>query len=160
MTITQARVLEVLNYDPVTGLFAYKSGRGNGGTHTKDGYLQLKVDGAIYFAHRLAWLYVHGQWPADQIDHRNGVRGYNRIANLREASPSENAQNKGVRVGTASRFPGVVWHERDKRWQAQIRKDGRLYYLGGFADEASAARAYVEAKAKLHEFQPIPRNMG
>lgn len=160
MNITAERARELVTYDPVTGSFAYKSGKGTGGTVTKDGYLQIKLDGTVYRAHRIAWLLTFGDLPPSQIDHRNGDRLDNRIVNLRCATAAENAQNVAARRGTASRHPGVTWHARDRRWQAQIRVKGRLHFLGHFVSEDEAAEAYLHAKRRLHQFQPTLRSMG
>lgn len=154
------RIREVLDYDPATGICAYRSGKGRGGARTKDGYIQVFIDRRPYMAHRVAWLLSTGSWPSEQIDHRNGIRNDNRLCNLREATNAENCQNKAGRRGTASRFIGVVWHKRDNRWLAQIRVDGKVRHLGSYLSEEAAAEAYAKAKSELHTFQPSLRNMG
>ena len=90
MTLTQKRLKELFYYDPVTGVFTrlhstsnVKAGRATGNLNT-GGHLGFLVDKKMYQAHRLAWLYVHGDWPNSQIDHINGVRTDNRIENLRD----------------------------------------------------------------------------
>src|ERR1700731_2752322 len=97
------RVNEVLSYDPETGIFRWKVklsdrspiGKRSGG-HTSSGHWRIRVDGHYYLAHRLAWLLTHGVWPRDEIDHINRVRDDNRLANLREASHSQNHANCGL----------------------------------------------------------------
>jgi hypothetical protein len=90
------RVHELLSYEPRFGYFFWKINRGSSkagdvaGSVCPDGYRLIKVDGKSYKAHRLAWLMTHGEWPAEQIDHINGVRTDNRIVNLREASKKQN----------------------------------------------------------------------
>jgi hypothetical protein len=74
VVLTQARLRELLQYDPVTGVFRWRAGRYIGrvagcsadGNHNR--YARIRVDGRMYYAHRLSWLYVHGTWPA-VIDH-------------------------------------------------------------------------------------------
>ncbi len=96
------RLRELLHYDPETGVFTRltKTGSrwlaGQIATPTMDsnGYAQLFVAGKKRAAHRLAWLYVYGTYPLGQVDHINGIQTDNRIANLRDTTPSENCQNK------------------------------------------------------------------
>jgi hypothetical protein len=111
------------------------------------GYITIRINGWNYQAHRLAWLYVHGVWPTDQLDHINGVRDDNRIANLREATSQENNRNAGLRKDNSSGITGVGWHKRRQKFQARIAVDGRLIYLGRFdtLEEAAAARAKAES---------------
>lgn len=151
------RIAEVVAYDPQTGAITYRSGRGRGGSRTKDGYLQVRIGRRVFLAHRVAWVCAHGAWPTNQIDHRNGQRDDNRLSNLREATQAENNQNQTAHAGTASGEIGVTWHKRDRRWQAQIRIDGRLHYLGQYLNRDEAVLAYAKAKADLHPFQPSVR---
>ena len=91
----------VLDYDPKTGLFHWRIDRGGrkarigalAGSFDATGYIQIMIDGKNYKAHRLAWLYVTGNWPIGDIDHLNGERANNRWSNLREATKSINQQN-------------------------------------------------------------------
>jgi len=156
-TLSADEVRALVDYDPQTGRFRYRSGRGKGGTRTKDGYIQLKLGPKLYFAHRVAWVYVHGYWPPEGMDHKSGDRADNRLANLRLANAAENAQNLAPQRGRSSQRSGVTWHKGDQRWQAQIRSDGRYLYLGSYSTEEAAAAAYAAAKARLHEFQPVQR---
>jgi hypothetical protein len=107
--LTAERLRELLHYDPDTGVFTWLrvkgrrvrvgalSGKANGG-----GYFQIGVDGRIYYAHRLAWLYVHGEWPVASIDHVNCDRCDNRLANLRPATKAQNAANARKRTDTSA----------------------------------------------------------
>jgi hypothetical protein len=88
--LTAERLRERLRYDAETGAFTRRVGSSNaragdmaGSVHST-GYVRISIDGGKYTAHHLAWLYVHGVWPSDQIEHINGKRSDNRIANLRE----------------------------------------------------------------------------
>ena len=146
--LTAERVRDVLTYDPATGVFRWRvaaSGRVQIGMiagRTKiDGYRGIKIDGKEYQAHRLAWLYVHGFWPACHIDHINGIRNDNRLSNLRDVSRSENAQNQ-------YRVLGVCLTRR--KFQAQIKIDGKSRYLGRFETAELAHQAYIKAKRRLH----------
>lgn len=162
--LTQMRLKELLLYDPETGVFTWLS-KPNRSIRMGDvagcmasGYRQIKIDGRLYRAHRLAWLYVHGKWPADQIDHINGVRDDNRIVNLREATQSQNQQNRTANANNTSGFPGVCWSKQKRKWRSQIKLASRNKYLGIFDTPVAAHAAYLAAKAELHTFQPITRD--
>jgi len=154
--ITPERLRELLHYNPDTGVFTWRASRGHlaagriAGYGNGRGYIQIKVDDRAYVAHRLAWLYMHGRFPSAQLDHINGVRGDNRIANLREASQSENQQNiKGARRGSATRL-GVSFAKG--KWRAEIQVNGRRTNLGHYPTEDSAHAAYLSAKRVMHPF--------
>lgn len=151
--LTQARLKELLHYDPETGRFRWlvKFSRqqpgGTAGTRDAHGYLLIRVERRLYKAHRLAWLYVYGSWPAKGIDHINRVRDDNRIANLREACQSLNSMNRSVTAKSRSGVLGVIWREDRQKWTAQIRIGYRMVHLGVFKskDDATAARKKAEA---------------
>ena len=154
--LTAERLREVLSYDADTGLFVWQAQRGckrpgeSAGTQT-DGYLQISVDGRLYKAHRLAWLYVHGAWPVDAIDHINGDRSDNRIANLRDVTLAINNQNRRcATAGKSSPLLGVSWYAQTRRWRAQIQVAGKNRGLGYFDDPQAAHEAYLAAKRQLH----------
>lgn len=162
--LTAARLRELLHYEPQTGAFTWnvpprnaKAGDIAGGVR-RDGYVSIRCDGASYVAHRLAWLYVTGEWPGQDIDHRDGVRSNNAFGNLREASDSENAQNRAIRSDNSSGFPGVCRHKGKGGWQAKIGINGRRLYLGLFETPEEAHAAYLRAKEQLHTFQPVHRS--
>ena len=162
--LTAARLRELLSYDSATGIFRRlvstssnaKAGDVAGSLSNK-GYLLIYVDGSRYLAHRLAWLYVHGAWPDDQLDHWNGIRSDNWIENLRKATNDQNQQNRVASRGSTSGHLGVCWHSSNKRWMAQIMIGKKTKYLGYFSSVEEASAAYAAAKAKLHPFQPIIR---
>lgn len=121
------------------------------GTPDRYGYLLISVLGRKYLAHQLAWLYVHGAWPASEIDHINGVRDDNRIANLREATREQNMQNQHApQANNKSGFRGVSWNANSCRWVAQIKASRQRYHLGFYKKAEDASDAYKQAKRLLH----------
>ena len=147
---TAQRLRELLAYDPATGIFTWRVSRGGAkgraaGHLDRDGYLRVMIDGAQYYAHRLAWLYMTGEWPANQMDHKNGETGDNRFVNLREATRSQNQKNVRTHRDNASGFKGVVLDKPNKRWRAKIDHAGRTHFLGYFATAAEAHAAYCKA---------------
>src|SRR4029450_2313606 len=115
--LTAERLRELLDYDPETGDFTWKvnrrcvrSGSVAGNVNCVDGYCYIGVDARRYHAHRLAWLYIKGAWPNDQIDHINGNKADNRFANLRQATHSQNQANGGRYSNNASGYNGVTLH--------------------------------------------------
>jgi len=158
--LSAARLRELLCYDPETGVFVWCvsngkraiAGRPAGGI-SRNGYLRISLENARHYAHRLAWLYVHGVWPQGQIDHINGVKTDNRIANLREATASQNGQNRSTaRADSGSGMIGVRLNPMSGRWGAEIVKGGQKHSLGYFDTPDAAHAAYLAAKRELHEF--------
>lgn len=161
--VTAELVRELLSYDAGTGVFTWLVQRGRqragmlAGAFREDGYLQIGISGSIYYGHRLAWLYAHGRWPADQIDHIDGNPKNNRLANLRECNTAENSQNLGLRKNNTSGATGVYWDSARSKWKAQIRQDGHIKALGRFDSFEEAVNSFASAKANAHKFQPIQR---
>lgn len=158
--LTQARLRELLDYDPATGLFVRRAVEGlQERWHDKPagyvlrGYLVITVDGRKYRAHRLAWLYIHGKWPEQEIDHRDGNKLNNRIANLRDVSHTVNGENRrqGEANGTGGGLIGASWFKARNKWMAQITVNRKQRYLGLFDTAEEAHAAYVQAKRQLHE---------
>lgn len=153
MPLTRERLLEVLEYNQETGVFVRRISTNNNskvgdvaGSHDTQGRIQIRIDGKFYSAHRLAWFYVHGEWPPQQIDHINMVRDDNRIANLRLANNAQNKANAALRPDNRSGFKGVT--NKDGRYRARIRIEGRLHSLGYFATPEEAHEAYKRAARK------------
>lgn len=150
MPLTQDRLKQLLDYNPDTGGFRWKVTKGRAkagawaGATDAYGYCVIRVDGVLYKAHRLAWLYAHGKWPEGLLDHINRVPGDNRLRNLREVTQSENMHNAAR--STKSGVPGVRWRAERSRWVAQIRVGYRQHVIGSFAckDEAIRARQAAE----------------
>lgn len=154
-------IKDYLSYDPETGLFTRIKGvRVNRkllgkptGYKRPDGYIRIVVNGKRYFAHRLAWWYVHGVIPECNIDHKNGVKNDNRICNLRLDSNSENNQNINVlSAHNKSGYQGVSWWESKRKWRATITIKNKQMYLGYYDTPEEAHEAYLCAKRKYHPF--------
>lgn len=159
-TLTALRLRDLLLYNNETGLFTritpIQSRRvGDVAGHTRpDGYKTICIDGKNYLSHRLAWLYFYGIWPIDQIDHIDGNRGNNKIINLREASSSQNCENRAKRCDSTSGYIGVTLCKKSMKWQAKIGHKGKRTHLGLFSSPELAGNAYMEAKASIHKFNP------
>jgi len=156
--ITQARLKELLDYDPLTGVFVWKVQRGGtayvgsvAGRTSTDGYIEISVDGVRHGAHRLAWLYVYNKWPRKEMDHINLVKNDNSIGNLREATRAENTRNIGLPNRNTSGFKGAFFKKATGRWTAAIRYNGVQRHLGTFERREDAAAAYAEASRRLHK---------
>jgi len=121
-----------------------KPGMIAGGKEAK-GYLSIRIDGKRYKSHRLAWLYMTGRWPKDQIDHLNGVRDDNHWFNLREANASQNRRNSAGNSSSSSIYKGVSWHGGIGKWVARYGANGKIHNLGSFDREEDARRAYIDA---------------
>ena len=158
---TAHQLREMISYDPVTGVFKwlYNSRNTRIGQEAgyRDRYVQIGISGRVYTAHRLAWLYMTGEWPTADLDHINGDKHDNRWDNLREADRSENNQNLGMRSDNKSGFKGVWWNQANRNWSAQIQHRGKRHCLGNYPTPEEAYAAYLAAKRKLHTFQPVPR---
>ncbi len=154
--MTPERLRRVLDYNPETGLFTrrcnvgkrWKIGDKAGSPHNH-GYVQIAVDGRKFLAHRLAWLWMTGEWPTFQIDHIDTNRANNQWANLRQASQSQNLMNSSCHYDNSSGIKGVSWSEERQKWVAQIRIAGKNRQLGRFNSKQEAADCY-NAAARLH----------
>lgn len=146
-TLTQERLKEVLDYNPITGIFVRKA-RNHGvkvgsiaGVINNFGYITIGVDGKRYLAHRLAWLYMEGYLPEHDIDHLNGSGVDNRWENLRHVSRGCNLQNKAISTRNTSGFPGVSWGNHARKWRSQAMVDQKTIHLGCYIDPLDAALA-------------------
>ena len=148
-------VNELLAYDPEKGIFTWKvnrGGRAKAGTEAgavmSNGYIAIRVNNTLYYAHRLAWFMIYGEWPSKHIDHIDNNPDNNQIANLREATQSENMQNRKTYSNNKSGFKGVSFHDPSAKFRAQIRIDGKNTFIGSYPTAELAHKAYVEAANK------------
>jgi len=142
------RLRQLVCYLPKSGMFfrrdAYQGRCRVLGSCAADGYIAIRIDAGAYLAHRLAWLYVYGEWPTGEIDHINHNRSDNRISNLRDVTGSENSRNRQRET------TGVTYHKRASKWQAQICLPlAGTKYLGLFSTREMAAAAYRQAAENL-----------
>lgn len=155
------RLKHLFSYDPSTGVFkrlvpvrGVKPGATVGHVSEALGYLIIGIDRHQYFGHRLAWLYMTGKWPSDEIDHKNCIRHDNRWDNLREATSTQNKQNRIVRSRTLPRgvylYPIAVKQGLAKPYCSRIRVNGKQKFLGYFETPDAAHAAYVAAAKKYH----------
>jgi hypothetical protein len=156
--LTQEELQKHLHYNPLTGHFRrlipsprrpHDRGKIIGAKPTARGYRVVSINGISYLLHRLAWLYVHGCWPPYQIDHANGDRGDNRIANLRAASCQENQRNQRLSKRNKSGYKGVSWSSSKGMWQVSIVVNKKHKFLGAFSDPHEAGAAYWRAAQVL-----------
>jgi hypothetical protein len=157
--ITQEELKQLVHYNPETGAFyRYENagrGRGKSGglvgvnASTSDGYTEVRLSGRKYRGHRLAWLYMKGGWPSQQIDHIDGNRSNNAFKNLRLVTNAQNTQNVvRARSRSKSGLLGVT-KARDK-WAAKIMANGRLMHLGTYETKEEAHAAYLAKKKAVH----------
>jgi len=119
----------------------------------RDGYRSIGIFNRVYLAHRLAFLYMIGEFPRFQTDHINGIRNDNRWNNLRQVTNQENGKNQKTRDGSVSGKPGVNWFDRDRKWRARIQAGEKEVHLGYFddIDAAIIARGKAEIKYGYHK---------
>lgn len=170
--ITQAFVRDVLDYDPETGMFRWKERAPNEhycehscialnardagkvvGTAGPQNYLQVQILGRKYMLHRLAHLWMLGEWPDGEVDHIDGDPANNAWSNLRVVTRAQNRRNAARRSDNASGVTGVWRVPESGKWLAYIRYDRRLLNLGRHVnfDDAVAARRAAEIKYGFHE---------
>jgi len=150
--MNQEQLKAEFHYDPVTGVFRRRFAKpfsnrrpwSVAGSVATKGYLQISVGNKLFMAHRLAWMYVYGDWPKQQIDHINGRKDDNRIDNLRDVSGSINMLNQTKPRG--KKLLGVTWHESRKKWQARLKINRESKSLGMFETQEEAHQAYMTAK--------------
>lgn len=156
MKLTQARLKELLHYDPETGIFTWLTTIANGvqkGTiagyvNRNDGYKRIGVDGKEYKVSRLAWLFVEGYFPENEVDHRNRIKHDDRWENLRHVSRQCNMRNCSIAKNNKSGITGVHWFKKLQKWQAHITISGKTFHLGLFKNKLDAARARWNAEIK------------
>jgi len=166
--ITQQELKEKINYNPITGIFIWIKPPPHrsdlilkqAGDIGPNGYRRISFAGSRYKAHRLAWIYVYGEFPNGEIDHINGARTDNRICNLRSVTRTENARNSSLPSNNTSGVIGLSWSKARRKWEAKIKVNQKTIHLGRFADKQDAINARQAANIKYgfhknHGKQPI-----
>lgn len=149
--LTRERLLELIDYNPITGVFTTRVPRGNltvGDTIGWDsgkGYQRVLIDGERYMLHNLAFLYMTGQHPEELIDHKDMDTSNNRWANLRESSHSQNAMNKPLRSDNTTGSKGV---SLTRSGSFMVRVGKKSY--GCFKNLEEASLVAVEVRSRLH----------
>lgn len=169
--LSAAHVRLMLDYNPETGVFTWRkrprehfktshdclawNTRYEGskaGSRKSNGYLDISIDGIRYLAHRMAWLWMTGEWPTHEVDHRDRDKLNNCWANLRAATRRENECNKLPSSKNTSGHKGVSWKKQRRKWQVCIGVDGKRIHLGVFDEDRleHAIAAYAMAAREYH----------
>lgn len=149
----QERLKRLLKYDPESGLFTWNESRGRvkrgtvAGSTSSKGYTVIGLGGKTYKAHRLAWLYMTGAWPLEQIDHRDGQKANNKWNNLREATHAQNSCNRSPYNKTG--FKGVIPGPNGKYFGKTSYK-GEKCHSGAFDTPEEASEWVTAARTRLH----------
>lgn len=151
-SLSRERLKQLYCYSPDMGIFLDGRCRKVGKTN-RLGYVVINIDKKAFLAHRLAWLFIHGEFPEQDIDHKNGKRSDNRIKNLRLATASQNIANSKRNKNNKTGFKGVSYDGLTKRYKAYIQKNGKTIHLGAFYNAKDASNAYIKAaKTYFGEF--------
>ena len=149
--ITYDILIEKLFYDQKSGLFYWKKNGDSAGYPKLNGYLQVRIDGKYYLLHRLAWMYVYGDFPDGDIDHINRNRSDNKIKNLRVATRCQNQQNRNKQKNNTSGVTGVVYSKKYETWRARIKENNNYHHLGSFSSFEAAVKARKNAEMQFHK---------
>lgn len=169
--LTPSLVREFLSYNPNTGEFTWLprdrihfagerhwrmwnsrfAGKPIGSMGTR--YYRIVLFYRLYPAHRLAWAWMTGEWPEEDIDHIDHDGSNNRWSNLRAVSHKDNARNLSLKTNNTSGINGVSFDVRRNKWTAYIQVDGKSKYLGAYVDlqEAAKARESANVQYGFHE---------
>jgi hypothetical protein len=155
--ISGKRLRELLSYDPETGLWEWivprpgsRKSREAGTLNKVDGYRRIMIDGRLYLAHVLAWFWMTGEWPEDEVDHRDTDRANTRWENLRDATHAQNQWNANKRQDNTSGFKGVSYHRPSGKWWARLGVNGKRHSLGLHDTREAAHAAVVRAGEEFH----------
>ena len=158
--LTAEYVRSILNYDPETGVFRWNvtlsRRNGAGGVagfiskYRSGARRKIGVGGVEYMAHRLAWLFMTGEWPEFEIDHENTIGIDNRWKNLRPATSSQNLRNRGLQRNNTTGLKGTCFNKRLGKFVAGIKIYGRRKNLGSFDTAEEAHAAYCKAAHEIH----------
>lgn len=155
-SITHKELKSIISYDPATGIFKWLRKKwGHKGQEAGylniGGYRVIMINNKNYSGARLAWFYIYGKWPKDQIDHINHIRNDNRLINLREVTNQENQMNRSY-TGNSSGFRGVYWDKERRKWAPKIKVNQKMIHLGRFdnLEEAISIRLMAESEYGFH----------
>lgn len=151
--ITHQELHARMHYDGVAGEATWVTGKWKGhrvGTPNQSGYMQVRINNHSYQLHRVIWLWMTGEWPSAQVDHKNNMRSDNRWSNLRLATAAENTRNVGLTASNTSGFKGVTRPKGRTRWHGYITEDGRRKFLGSFPTAEEAYQATIAARQAAH----------
>jgi len=159
--LTQSELKLHMHYNQYTGIFTrnYVNPQSRlkegdiAGSMEGEGYLLIMINKKRYKAHRLAFLYINGIFPKEDVDHINHDRGDNRWVNLREASRHENCKNRKLCSLNKSGTVGVFWYKNNNKWGAYISSNNKRIHLGLFEDKQDAIKARQEANLK-YDYHP------
>jgi HNH endonuclease len=152
---TQCQLKELLHYNPDSGIFTWKVSRGvavagkTAGGLSEQGYTRISFEKRLHRASRLAWLYMHGEWPAHVIDHINGIRNDDRFENLRHVTVKQNSENRGASPRNKLGAKGVHFIDAYQKFSAHIKNNGVGIGLGNFDTLLDAVAAYKNAERRL-----------
>jgi hypothetical protein len=161
--VTQERLKELFYYNEFTGLFIRLVKTSNKtkirevvGYENINGYIIISINGKEYYAHRLAWLYITGEFPEKGIDHRNTIKHHNWFSNLRKCDDIQNQQNRRTaQSNNLLRLLGVSYDNRFNKFYSRIKVNNKQQFVGYFPTAELAHEAYVTAKRNLHEFNTL-----
>ena len=151
--VTQQEIRTLMVYNAATGEATWVRGKWKGhkvGTPLPSGYVQVRVKGRSYQLHRVIWLWMTGEWPVAQVDHKDGDRANNRWDNLRLATHTQNQWNTGTRSDNSSGFKGVTRPRGRTKWHAYINESGRRKFLGSYPTAEEANQAAIAARQVAH----------
>lgn len=172
--LTAEFIRQILDYDPETGVLTWKprvpdmfTDGGHSAEHTcslwnskhagkkagkkhKEGYIEIWVNRVPYKAHRLAWVWMTGEWPVEQVDHENLDRSHNKWTNLRDATHGENMRNVRTKEGSTSGHKNVTWSKSHRKWVVRVTFDGERNKVFEAADLELAALVASEVIDKYH----------
>lgn len=159
MLLSQEYLKSILDYNPISGLFVWRSRVNDkrfnanfagkvAGVLTKQGYIEIKISDKIYRSHRLAFLFITGEHPIDEIDHRDGNKSNNRFDNLRQANKIQNGQNRRKYKNNTSGYKGI--RKNGTKWAATIKINKIDKFLGNFNCPTAAHFSYCKAAKKYH----------
>lgn len=161
-SVTRERLMEVLAYNPETGVFIWKKRPTTGAHRIKagdvagsmnKGYRIISIDRVRYFTHRLAWLYHYGCWPNGDLDHWDHATDNNAVGNLREGTDTQNLGNQNdAHRDSKSGILGVIWDKNRQKWKTEIQFGRIRKHIGRFDTKEEAQTAYLSAKRQHHEF--------